>query len=174
MVERPDDTAAMMNWSAIDPRTLAGRLVRLPARALPASMLMSMRRGPARGLKWISGSPVHGCWLSTHEIEKQAALQRFVRPGMTVYDIGARARFYTRVYAFEPCPKEARYLLEHVRLNQLSNVTVIHTIAADHDGLVAMSTDRGMTQNRICDDNESALMVSALTLDTAGLPPPPI
>ena len=55
---------------------------------------------------------------------------------MTVYDVGAQAGFYTlmvsrivgdsgQVFAFEPSVREARYLIEHVRLNQLRNVRIV-------------------------------------------------
>jgi len=146
----------MINWSNIDHRSLTGRLLRLPARALPAGTVMNIRRGPTRRMKWIAGSAIHGCWLGTYQLDKQVALQRFVQPGLTVYDIGPQAGFYTllfsrlvgdrgRVFAFEPCPYEARFLVDHVRMNKLANVRVILAAVADQAGLVAMSTDRGMT-----------------------------
>jgi hypothetical protein len=71
----------MINWSAIDHRSLAGRLLRAPMRMIPAGAVMSIRRGPARGMKWIAGSAIHGCWLGTDELDKQMAF-RFVRPYM--------------------------------------------------------------------------------------------
>lgn len=144
---------------------------------------MRIRRGPAKGMKWIAGSAIHGCWLGTYELDKQRALERFVRPGMTVYDIGAQAGFYTlffsrlvgeggKVYAFEPCPYEARFLLDHVRMNRLANVRVIQAAVAERSGLAAMSTDRGMCQNQICDGGDGTLMVPSLSVDASGLPAP--
>lgn len=173
----------MVNWSTIDHRSLAGRLLRLPARALPRSSVMTIRRGPARGLKWIAGSANHGCWLGTYELEKQRALERFVRPGMTVYDIGAQAGFYTlffsrlvteagRVYAFEPCPNETHFLVHHVRMNRLVNVRIVQAAAGARDGLVGMTVDRGRTQNQVIEAGAAALLVSSLALDAAALPVP--
>ncbi|MBF6571126.1 MAG: FkbM family methyltransferase [Candidatus Binataceae bacterium] len=177
------DVSTMINWSAIDHRSLAGRLVRLPARLLPARTVMRVRRGPARGLKWIAGSATHGCWLGTYELEKQATLLRFVSPGMTIYDIGAQAGIYTlffsklsgasgRVYAFEPCPYEARFLVDHVRMNGLANVKIIQAAVAERTGFVGISTGRGSCQNQICDDAATALMVPCINLDTLDLPSP--
>jgi FkbM family methyltransferase len=134
-------------------------------------------------MKWVSGSAIHGCWLGTYELDKQAALERFVRPGMTVYDIGAQAGFYTlffsrlvgesgRVFAFEPCPYEARFLLDHVRMNKIANVRVIQAAVAEQAGLVAMTTDRGMTQNRIHSCDDATLKVPSLNLDSLNLPAP--
>jgi hypothetical protein len=79
-----------VNWSAINTRSLAGRAVRLPARLIPRTMMVPIRRGPAKGLRWIVGANTHGCWLGTYELEKQRALMRFVREGMTIYDVGRR------------------------------------------------------------------------------------
>jgi FkbM family methyltransferase len=173
----------MINWSAIDRRSLAGRLLRLPLRALPARSVMRVRQGPARGMKWIAGSSVHGCWLGTYELEKQKSLERFIRPGMTIYDIGAQAGFYTlffsrlagdrgKVFAFEPCAYEARFLIDHVRLNHLENVRVVQAAVCEKRGLLPMSSDRGMCENRLGDDPDATLMVPTISLDSSGLPVP--
>jgi hypothetical protein len=144
---------------------------------------MRIRRGPERGMRWITRSPTHGCWLSTYELDKQRALERFARPGMTIYDIGAQARllhtFFSRlvgdsgrVLAFEPCSYEARFLLDHVRMNRLANVRVIQAAVAERTGLIGMSTDGGSSQNQIYEDPDAVLMVPSLNLDSSGLPVP--
>jgi FkbM family methyltransferase len=172
-----------INWSAIDNRATLGRLLRLPLRLLPSATVMTIRRGPVRGMKWIVGSANHGCWLGTYELAKQHALERFVRPGMTVYDIGAQAGFYSlffsrlvgptgTVYAFEPCAYEARYLLDHIRLNDLQNVRVIQAAVWTASGLAALTTDRGQTQNAISGSADSILQVPTLALDDLHIPPP--
>jgi FkbM family methyltransferase len=171
----------MINWTAIDPRSRRGQLVRLPARFLPKSAVMHIRHGPARGMRWISGSATHGCWLGTYELPKQALVERLVRPGMTVYDIGAQAGFYTLVFsrlvgsagcviAFEPCFSELRYLLEHVTLNALSNVRVVQAAVGEKPGLAGFSSNRGRCQNRLTAD--SALIVPVVSIDTVDLAPP--
>ena len=120
-----------INWSTIDNRSLLGKLLRLPLRALPTRMVTRIRRGPVKGLKWVVGSSNHGSRLGTYELDKQDALRKFVKPGMTVYDIGAQVGFYTlffsrlvgdsgRVYAFEPFAGNIQYLMAHVRMNHLS------------------------------------------------------
>lgn len=179
----PRHLPAMINWSGIDHRSLVGRVLRLPGRALPANAVMHIRRGPACGMKWIVGSAPHGCWLGTYELAKQRALQRFVRPGMTIYDIGAQAGFYTlffsrlvsgndRVYAFEPCAYGARFLIDHVRVNGLANVRIIQAAVCEKLGLYGMSTDQGICQNELCDDSDAGLMVPTISLDSSGLPVP--
>jgi FkbM family methyltransferase len=171
-----------MNWSAIDPRSTRGRIVRLPAKLLPKSTVMRIRSGPARGMKWISGSATHGCWLGTYELEKQKVLEHIVKPGMTVYDVGAQAGFYTllcsrlvgdqgRVIAFEPSISEARYLLEHVRINHLANVSVVQAAVGASPALSGFSSGRAMCQNRLTVENDK-LLVPVISLDSVALRPP--
>lgn len=170
------------NWSAIDSRSVLGRLLRLPLAMLPRGTLVTVRKGPAKGLKWIVGSANHGCWLGTYELQKQSALLRFVRGGMTIYDIGAQAGFYTlffsrlvgsagQVYAFEPCPYEARHLIDHVRINRLSNVKIIQAAVYDRSGLNGFTTDRPQTENSVTSPDRTTLCVPALRLDDVRLPP---
>jgi len=172
-----------INWSGIDSQSTYGRVLRLPLRLLPDQKIMTIRRGPAAGMKWMVGSADHGCWLGTYELTKQCALERFVRPGMTIFDIGAQAGFYTLffsrlsgpsgiVYAFEPCAYEARYLLDHIRMNGLRNVRVIQAAVWAASGLGALTVDRGQTQNAISGTADSILQVPTLSLDGLNLPPP--
>jgi hypothetical protein len=88
-----------VNWSAIDRRSILGRFLRLPLRLLPRGLVITIRRGPAKSMKWLVGSSDHGCWLGTYELDKQQALTQFVRTGMTVYDVGAQAGFYTLFFS---------------------------------------------------------------------------
>jgi FkbM family methyltransferase len=172
----------MINWSAIDPQSKRGRIARLPAKLLPKAAVMHIRKGPARGMRWISGSATHGCWLGTYELEKQKLLQSLVKPGMTVYDVGAQAGFYTlmmsrlvgdlgRVYAFEPSVREARYLIEHVRMNQLRNVHIVQAAVGAEQKLAGFSTDRAPCENQLTKENDR-LLVPVVSLDSTGLPPP--
>jgi FkbM family methyltransferase len=172
----------MLNWSGIDPRSLHGRILRLPGRLLPAGSVIRIRSGPARGMKWIVGSAVHGCWLGTYELQKQRALEHFVRPGMTVYDVGAQAGFYTlffsrlvgnagRVFAFEPCPYESCFLADHMRINRPANVRVIQAAVGQRRGFIGMTTDRGTCQNQTCDGDSELFTVPCLSLDGSDLPP---
>jgi FkbM family methyltransferase len=173
------------NWSAIHAQSFFGRIVRIPARLLPAAAILRIRRGPARGMQWIAASAINGCWLGTYELEKQQALLHFVKPGMVVYDIGAQAGFYTlffsklvgetgRIFAFEPCPYSARFLLDHVRMNRLANVFVLQVAVSERSGLTRMTVDRGKMENRLQNSADTILGVAAVTIDECGLPVPDI
>jgi len=175
-----------LNYSAIDRTTLSGKLLRLPLRLLPNGMLVRIQRGRAKGLKWIVGSSTHGCWLGTYELEKQRALERFVKPGMVVYDVGAQAGFFTLIFsrlvregqviAFEPLPENLDNLLFHIGENELANVQVVAAALNDSSALGRMTTHSGRTENRLDASSGSPLIVPTLSLDDAvekfGIMPP--
>jgi FkbM family methyltransferase len=71
---------------------------------------------------------------NTFETAELAFVERFLRPGMTVLDLGAHHGLYTllaskrvgpqgRVISFEPSPRERRALRVHLTLNLCWNVT---------------------------------------------------
>jgi FkbM family methyltransferase len=79
------------------------------------------------------------------EIAEAAFVARFLRPGMTVLDVGAHHGLYTllaskcvgrdgRVIAFEPSSRERRRLETHLRWNRCSNVDVQSCALGDRAG----------------------------------------
>lgn len=134
----------------IPAQTVLGKLIRLPLLVVPRTAVVRVLKGVNRGFKWIVGSSTHGCWLGTYESEKQCAISRFVKPGMTVFDIGAHAAFYTlafsrlvgetgKVWAFEPLAGKVDYLLRHIRLNLLDNVKLMQAAVADKNGIATLA-----------------------------------
>ena len=91
---------------------------------------VQVRRGPAQGI-WLHLNPRTGRDYFNGDVEPevQAVLQKYLRPGMTVYDIGANIGFFSllaarlvgatgRVAAFEADPEIAARLRENVTRNQ--------------------------------------------------------
>jgi FkbM family methyltransferase len=69
------------------------------------------------------------------ETAEMSFVEKFLKPGMCVLDIGAHHGLYTilaskrvgsggKVIAFEPSPRERRVLMRNIRINFLSNVLV--------------------------------------------------
>lgn len=117
----------------------------MPLRAIPPTAVVTVPWGPLRGAKWIRGSGLHRAWMGLYESEKAGLFKRAIRPGDTVFDIGAHVGYYTllagravgpagRVFAFEPLPQNVQYLREHIRLNGLKNVTVFEAAVGAGNG----------------------------------------
>ncbi len=77
----------------------------------------------------------HQILAGSFETPLRCFVERFLKPGMTVLDIGAHHGFYTLlaskkvgpmgvVVAFEPSPRERKKLLWHLRLHGCKNVRV--------------------------------------------------
>ncbi|MGE0132661.1 MAG: FkbM family methyltransferase [Blastocatellales bacterium] len=134
-----------MNFSGIPGQTLAGRLLRYPLKFIPRQMRMPILQGRLRGKKWIAGSSTHGCWLGSYEYDQRLLFERLVTEGSVVFDVGAHVGFYTllaatlvgprgRVYSFEPALANIHFLKAHLRLNRITNVTVIEKAVSDREG----------------------------------------
>lgn len=150
------------------------RLVRLPLALLPAEADLPILRGPARGCRWIVGSAPHGAWLGSLERNKLARFAAALRPGATVWDIGANVGLFTlpaalgvgptgRVVAFEPFPANLDFLDRHVALNGLSNVTVVRAAVGAETGWQTMS--EGSSRSEFHADPDGIWRLPAVRLD---------
>ncbi|MHB8503924.1 MAG: FkbM family methyltransferase [Candidatus Acidiferrales bacterium] len=123
-----------------------GRFLASPAKRKYITMALRARRVfpempiPLRlgfGAWWLAekGALDHELMYNGFEETEVRFVQRLLRPGMTVLDIGAHHGLYTvltakrvgrrgRVIAFEPSPRECRRLAKHVRVNRCRNVEV--------------------------------------------------
>jgi FkbM family methyltransferase len=145
----------MANLSGISNETLIGKLLRAPLRLIPPGTVVPILQGALRGKKWIVGSATNGCWLGSYEYAKQKALQRELKAGQVVYDVGANVGFYSllasvlvgetgHVYSFEPFPENVRQLKKHLEMNHIQNCTVVDAAvsSADGDAIFDPSEDR--------------------------------
>lgn len=96
---------------------------------------------------WLAANDVCGDAVFTGRFEENEwrFLNRFLKKGMVVLDIGAHHGFYTilaakkvgssgRVVAFEPSPRELRRLAFHLKVNHIVNVEVEPFALASEDG----------------------------------------
>lgn len=116
------------------------------------------------------------------ELAETAFVSRWLRPGMTVLDVGANQGYYTllasqkvgsagRVISFEPAPREKKALQIHKRLNRCKNVS-IHQCAmgkneTEENLLVVQGRETGCNSLRppIVPSETSALRVRVTRLD---------
>jgi len=119
-------------------------------RKLPAGARFPILSGPNRGLQWTISAGLHRCWLGAYELEMTHHIVSLAKPGMTVFDVGAHAGYFTmmlsrivgksgRVFAFEANPENVAILRKHIRINQLRNINIIEAAVADRNGEVRFS-----------------------------------
>jgi FkbM family methyltransferase len=132
------------------------RFVAKPARMRYVALANRVRR-VVPSLKMPLRLPFGAWWLAEHsaldreliydgfETAEAAFVARFLRPGMTVLDVGAHHGLYTllaskcvgrggRVIAFEPSSRERRRLARHLRVNRCRNVEVRPFALGDRAG----------------------------------------
>jgi FkbM family methyltransferase len=98
------------------------------------------------GAWWLARNDYLGAALFHEGFEngERSFVESFLRPGMTVIDIGAHHGYYTllasrrvgpsgRVLAFEPSTRERNRLNLHLRLNRCKNVSVESCALGDAD-----------------------------------------
>lgn len=158
-------------------KTLARSLLK----NLPKSSVVPVMSGPLKGYRWMLHSGVHTYWRGVYEPELAEALEQVVKPGMTCFDCGANAGYFTlllskltgpkgKVYSFEPQRSNANYIRRHLELNSVRNVTLLECALADNNGTVNFLGDG--PQGRISMEGKDS--VECRTLDSAGLPPPDV
>ena len=97
------------------------------------------------------------------EQSERTFVERFLRPGMTVLDIGAHHGYYTLlasrkvgpgglVLAVEPSPRERKMLRRHLRINRCKNVQVESRASGESKGeaelFVVLGTETGCNSLR--------------------------
>ena len=117
-------------------RSLDFRWMSLKAKCVKAACKILPVRLPF-GAWWIPGNDnfAESLMAGAFETKEVAFVGRFLRPGMTVLDLGAHQGLYTllasfrvgpsgKVISFEPSPRERKALRLHRILNRRSNVMI--------------------------------------------------
>lgn len=137
-----------------------------------APIMLPIRSGPLRGLRWsvASGSRF---LLGSYEAPKAEAFAELVGPGDVVCDVGAHMGYFTaiaavragpagRVYAFEPRPLNYGLLRRHVRANRLENVEALHAAVGAAPGHGRFESRTGTGTGRLAPTGDLAVTVVAL------------
>lgn len=156
------------------PQTLRGRIARFPLSFVKEGKIVRVLSGLNRGFFWVAGAGETVSWVGTYESEKQRALGRLVRAGMTAFDIGANVGFYSlalarlvgptgNVWAFEPAAENLHLLCRHLELNKLKNVTVIASAVGAHSGTAAFAPGPLPSMGKL--DARGSVRVPVVSLD---------
>ncbi|MCA9288851.1 MAG: FkbM family methyltransferase [Phycisphaerales bacterium] len=164
---------------------LFGKLIRTPLRLMPSTAVVPILSGPNRGLRWVVGASTHGNWLGTFEGDKPRRMAERLKPGMTVFDVGANVGYFTllsarsvgpegKVFAFEPLTRNLEFLRRHVKLNALDNVAVLDSAVSEHAGTAHFSSGENHSMAHLADAGEFEVRLIGLDeeIDAGRLPDP--
>ena len=114
---------------------------------------------PARlpfGAWWLASVNVgdRGILLGDFEHSELRFVERYLQPGMTVFDIGANHGLYSvlaskrigrngQVYAFEPSPRERAKLMRNLKINRCKNVQVVEIALSESSGEATLNVVQG-------------------------------
>jgi len=174
-----------MNFSKIHYQSFLGRLLRLPLRLIPKSMVLPILQGRLKGKKWIVGAGEHGYWLGSYELQKRLAFERLIQPRSIVYDIGANVGYFSllaallagpegRVYAFEPLPRNINYLHKHIKINNIYNIQVVEAAVSHQSGDAHFDLGASTAMGHLSESGEINVRMVCLDemLETGELQPP--
>lgn len=158
-----------LSWFPCKAKT--GKLLK---RILPSNMIVPILQGRLRGKKWIIGSSNIECGLGSYEYEKRILFEKMISKSSVVYDIGAHVGFYTllaselvgregKVIAFEPVPRNLKYLKRHLVINHCTNVIVIEAAVSDKFGISFFSENPCSMIGHLSE--EGNLMVKTVSID---------
>lgn len=123
-------------------------------------------------------------WLGTYEPELAEAARTFLKPGMTVYDVGANIGYVSlllahhvrpngKVFAFEALPANAERIRRNLALNALeSRITLIEAAVADQGGEISFFVHESVGMGKAAgsagrreERYQAEIRVPALSLD---------
>jgi FkbM family methyltransferase len=148
---------------------------RLNARFLGGDRVIA--GGVGQGLRFNAQGGIASYTVGTAELVVQQQLERILKPGDVVYDIGASIGFITvicarlvgptgRVIAFEPSPPARERLRHNIALNGLQNVTVIEAGVGEREGTAHLAGDLALVWGSLQESGaDGGVEVRVLALD---------
>jgi FkbM family methyltransferase len=139
-----------------------------------------IQKGLGRGLRFNGANSAVGFLLGTHDLEVQYALFRLLRPGMTVYDIGANVGFTAllaakqvapggRVICFEPLAGNAERIVHNASLNGFRFIQVRRTAVGREDGEAEFVLSRSPTWGRLAGAGTTPLQAGVIRVPVRSL-----
>ncbi len=175
----------MIDFSSISDGSFVGKSLRIALKIIPDKMVLPIFQGRLKGERWIKGSGVNGYWLGSYELEQQRIMERSVKEGDVVFDIGAHVGFLTllaselvgtkgKVVAFEPLPRNIHFLKKHLVLNKVTNVMLVESAVTDGDGFSKFKEGASSSMGKIGDDGERIVKTVSLDsfMEEYNVPPP--
>ena len=161
---------------------LLGGALRRFARSFREGSVTTIRSGVGKGLQWVRHHRyVSGYWLGQYELPLQEALAKAVTPGMTVFDIGANAGFFSLIaarlagppgkcVAFDPLPENVASVREQLALNRFAHGEVVEGAVGGRNGRASISfhlSNNSMAHLGTAGSGETTIEVELVTVDEA-------
>jgi len=115
-----------------------------------------------------------GLYFKNVEPKVHAVYKKFMAPGCVFFDVGANVGLHSyfvsrrfagsQVHAFEPLPGNADYIRTSLRINNISNITLIQKAVGDHSSTVYFDQFRSNHEGFIT-DRETGFSVALTSLD---------
>ncbi len=157
---------------AVDAGGAKGEGIRAKLKYLVAPLTFRIREGPLKGARW---SPASGVRFirGDFKAEKSQAMDRLLKPGHVVYDVGAHVGYTTvlasrrvgsggHVVAFEPRGINLRFLRVHLKANGVENVRVVTSAVGRETGRASFDARRGSGTGRLSASGAATVPVLAL------------
>ncbi len=115
-----------------------------------------------------------GLYFRNVEPRVHAVYQKFLAPGCVFFDVGANVGLHSyfvsrryagaKVYSFEPLPGNADFIRGSLRINRISNITLVQKAVADHSGTAYFDRFKSNHEGFIT-ERETGLSVEVTSLD---------
>jgi FkbM family methyltransferase len=160
-----------LRYSWIPYKPQIGRLLK---EILPKDLIVPILQGRLRAKKWIIGSGNIEMALGSYEYEERILFEKMISRSSVVYDIGAHVGYYTllaseligetgKVFAFEPSPRNLKYLKTHIEINHCSNVIIIEAAVSNKSGTSFFSEGSDATTSHLSE--EGNLKINVVSID---------
>lgn len=144
---------------------------KLASSLVPNGLPIPVVRGPLRGRKWIAGAAAgggKGLSIVINETEPDQlalALKLFPENGVA-FDIGANVGLYSlllsskasKVIAFEPLPRNIRYLARTLEVNNITNVLIVPCAVAESMSLLAFADGENCALGHLSEAGEQPVV----------------
>lgn len=143
---------------------------------IPTGMPLVIIKGPLKGFKLVMGAPAGSgkgvsIIFNRSEPERLKLTKDLILPNFICFDIGANigiysllfSRYSKQTYAFEPLPRNLKFLYKTIKLNKAENVKVFPYAVADKDGISWFQEGNSVAEGKL--DSKGTLRVQMVSID---------
>jgi len=140
---------------------------------LPRGMTVPIVAGPLKWKKWIVGAAAgegRGMSIIINQMESAQVdyAIKILNNNCICFDIGANVGFYTllfskyakEVYAFEPLPRNLKYLIRLSEVNKITNAKIIPCAVSDSSKISYFSEGDNPALGNLSDDGNVPVLVT--------------